>query len=80
MYRIDGTGNATVVGRNVKGGAAFGPDGALYINEWINNRILRISRAASIPTVSEWGLAAMSLLLLAAGTLALKRRRSPQRA
>ena len=34
------------------------------------------SQAAVIPTVSEWGLAVMALLVLCAGTVVLRHRRS----
>jgi hypothetical protein len=51
----------------------FGPDGALYVST-IEDTIFRIV-PQSIPTVSEWGLIVMSLLVLTAGTLVLARRR-----
>lgn len=44
---------------------------------WINldHAIHFVATTDLIPTVSEWGLAAMTLLVLTAGTLALMRRR-----
>ncbi len=39
---------------------------------------LHVSAGAPIPTVSEWGMIAMTLLLVAAGTGVLRRRRLTQ--
>lgn len=41
----------------------------------VGNYVVEYSIADYIPTVSEWGLVAMTLLVLAAGTLLLMRRR-----
>ena len=48
-------------------------DSPIYESDVIGFRVAA-EVPGPIPTVSEWGLAAMTLLVLAAGTVVLKRR------
>ena len=48
--------------------AAAGPDGAVIT-------LLRDEEAKRIPTVSEWGLIVLTILLLTAGTIVFRRAR-----
>lgn len=56
----------------------FGPDGALYVST-IEDTIFRIVPEPAIPTVSEWGVVVMTLLLLSAGKVVLRARRTATR-
>jgi glucose/arabinose dehydrogenase len=50
LLRINGNGKATVIGSGFSVGPGsgtgftFGPDHALYVSDYTNNRILRVSR------------------------------------
>ncbi len=43
LLRIDTSGKATVLATGIDGQFAFGPDGALYVTDFDNDRILRIA-------------------------------------
>ena len=69
-------------------GIAAGPDGALWFTEYSGNRIGRIAAASqtvpTVPTLSEWGMLLLALLLAAAAGLQLhcgarRRASAPQR-
>ncbi len=67
LLRIDLSGNVSLIGSGFDGarGIAFGPDGAMYVSEFNNDRVLRIS------TVPEPG----GLLVLGCLALGLVKRR-----
>ncbi|HXB69236.1 MAG TPA: IPTL-CTERM sorting domain-containing protein [Candidatus Acidoferrales bacterium] len=62
------------------GGIAAGPDGAMWFAESTGNRIGRITTANTqpgtqgIPTLSQWGVLLLAVLLASAGALELHRR------
>ena len=61
LLRIDDLGNSVVVGtgfENFVNDMEFGPDGALYISDYLNDRILRVE---IVPEPSTLGLALMML-------------------
>lgn len=57
LYRVTTSGNTTLLGDGFVDvvDLAFGPDGALYVPERINNRILRIVTAPTPVVHATWG-------------------------
>ena len=67
------SGGAMQFGIMTENGTASGD--FLTVSAGIDNWILTVIQTEAIPTLSEWGLILLALLLLAAGTIAIIRRR-----
>jgi len=80
LLHVDLAGSQTVVGTGF--GATvdlqFGPDGALYVSEFANDRVLRIVPEPAVPALSAWGIGAVAALVTgcALGVLARRNPRS----
>ena len=83
LLRFDAlSGDSSSIGTGFDRASAieFGPDGAMYVSmrgDPDPDRVLRIIPVV-VPAVGEWGLVAMTLLFLTAGTLLYARRRPAQ--
>jgi WD40 repeat protein len=80
LLHIDFAGGQTVAGTGFTATTdlEFGPDGALYVSEHPNDRVLRIVPELAVPALSAWGIGAVAALVTgcALGVLARRNPRS----